>query len=85
MRALNAAPVAADDLARAVQDFQRTRAEVSAEGISWLCAVQQLEFLVRQYPERARAVLADIDRERCARAHAAVFLARPLSGSSVGA
>ncbi len=51
---------------RSIEEFRRARAEVSAEGVSWICGVQQLELLIRRYPERARAVLSDVDRERAA-------------------
>ncbi len=65
-------PVSEDPLRRSIETFHRVRAEVSAEGVSWLCVLQQLELLIRRYPERARAVLADVDRVRETAPHTAV-------------
>ena len=58
---------------RSIEEFRQARREAGAEGVSWIRAAEQLDVLIRRHPERARAVLAEVDR-----AH------RPTSSTSSG-
>jgi hypothetical protein len=53
-----------NDLQRAINDFYTTLDSLRFQGVSQVAEIQQLEILIRKYPEPAQRLLDRLGRHR---------------------